>query len=115
MLIFEVENPQAVDSAKLMALSQFLSGRAGDTNAKKQISTQAFIEMAQSLGVQVTPDTIADIIAKPPLSNVLEPYDQNSDTIRFKGNEEPGEEPMDTAKAQDVVNQNAKSALNRRT
>lgn len=115
MLIFEVENPQAVDSAKLMALSQFLTGRADDTNAKKEISTQAFIQMAQNLGVQVTPDTVADIIAKPPLSNVLQPYDQNSGTIRFKGNEEPGEEPMDTEKAQQVVNQNAKSALNRRT
>ena len=66
MLIFEVEE-KGIDSGKLMALSQFLAGRAGDTNAKKQISTSAFIELAQSLGVNVTVDTLGDLIAKEPL------------------------------------------------
>ena len=115
MLIFEVENSGEVDSAKLMALTTFLSGRAGDTNAKKQISTQAFVQMAQSLGVNVTPDTIGDLIAKPPLSNVLQPYDPNSGKVSFKGNEEPGPQPMDTDQAEKVVNSNAKSALKRRS
>jgi hypothetical protein len=113
MLIFEVENTGAVDSGKLMALSQFLSGRADDTDGKKQISTQAFIEIAQSLGVNVTADTIGDLIAKPPLSNTLQPYEPNSGVIRFKGNEEPGEEPMDTAQAEKVVDSNAKAAMKR--
>lgn len=115
MLIFEVENTGANDAGKLMALATFLSGRAGDTNAQKQISTQAFIQMAKSLGVNVTPDNIGDMIAKPPLSNVLQPYDPNSGKISFKGNEEPGEEPMDTAQAQKVVDSNAKSAMKRRS
>lgn len=114
MLIFEVENTEAVDSAKLMALSQFLSGRADDTNGKKQISTKAFIELAQSLGVNVTADSIGDLIAKEPLSNILQPYEPNSGVVRFKGNDEPGEEPMDTAQAEKVVNSNAKAAMNKR-
>ena len=114
MLIFEVENTEAVDSAKLMALSQFLSGRANDTDGKKQISTKAFIELAQSLGVNVTADSIGDLIAKEPLSNVLQPYEPNSGVVRFKGNDEPGEEPMDTAQAEKVVNSNAKAAMNKR-
>jgi hypothetical protein len=113
MLIFEVENPQAVDAGKLMALTQFLSGRAGDTNAKKQISTQAFVDLANSLGVVVTADTLGDLIAKPPLSNILQPYDPNSGKVNFKGNEEPGEQPMDTDKAEATVNKNAKSAMKR--
>lgn len=96
-----------------MALTTFLAGRAGDTNGKKQISTQAFVQMAQSLGVNVTADTIGDLIAQPPLSNVLQPYDPNSGKVSFKGNEEPGEQPMDTAKAEQVVNSNAKSAMKR--
>ena len=114
MLIFEVENTEAVDSAKLMALSQFLSGRADDTDGKKQISTKAFIELAQSLGVNVTADSIGDLIAKEPLSNILQPYEPNSGVVRFKGNDEPGEEPMDTAQAEKVVNSNAKAAMNKR-
>ena len=114
MLIFEVENKEAADSGKLLALSQFLSGRAADTDAKKQISTNAFIELAQSLGVNVTADTIGDLIAKEPLSNVLQPYDPNSGVVRFKGNDEPGPEQMDTAKAEKVVNSNAKAAMKKR-
>ena len=113
MLIFEVEE-KGIDSGKLMALSQFLAGRAGDTNAKKQISTSAFIELAQSLGVNVTVDTLGDLIAKEPLSNVLLPYEPNSNVVKFKGNDEPSNQIMDTDKAEQVVNSNAKQAMKRR-
>ena len=116
MLIFEVENsaPQD-DSGKLMALTQFLSGRAGDTNSKKQISTKAFIDLAQGLGVNVTADTLGDLIAKEPLSNVLLPYEPNSNVVKFKGNDEPPNTQMDTAQAEKVVDSNAKAAMKRRS
>jgi len=115
MLIFEVENsaPQD-DSGKLMALTQFLSGRAGDTNSKKQISTKAFIDLAQGLGVNVTADTLGDLIAREPLSNVLLPYEPNSNVVKFKGNDEPSTTQMDTAQAEKVVDSNAKAAMKRR-
>ena len=115
MLIFEVENKEGVDSGKLMALSQFLSGRASDTNAKKQISTQSFIQLAQSLGVNVTPDTLGDVIAKPPLSNILEPYDPNSNVVSFKGNDQPEDTAMSPDQAQATVDSNAKAAMKRRS
>jgi hypothetical protein len=115
MLIFEVESKEAVDSGKLMALSQFLSGRASDTNAKKQISTQSFVQLAQSLGVNVTADTLGDVIAKPPLSNILQPYDPNSNVVSFKGNEAAPDTAMDPNQAQQVVDQNAKAAMKRRS
>lgn len=114
MLIFEVEQPADVDSGKLLALSQFLLGRAGDTDAKKQISTKAFINLAQSLGVNVTTDTLGDLIAKEPLSNILAPFEPNSGVVRFKGNEEPSDASMDTAQAEKVVDSNAKAAMKRR-
>jgi hypothetical protein len=115
MLIFEVENPETVDSGKLMALTQFLAGRAGDTDSKKQISTQAFIDLAQSLGVNVTADTLGDLIAKDPLSNVLLPYEPNSNVVKFKGNDEPSDVQMDTDQAAKVVDSNAKAAMKRRS
>lgn len=114
MLIFEVEDTGAIDSKKLMALTQFLAGRADDTGAKKQISTVAFIDLARSLGVNVTADTLGELIAKEPLSNVLQPYQPNSDVISFKGNEDATDTSMDTDQAEQVVNQNAKAAMNRR-
>jgi hypothetical protein len=115
MLIFEVENSKAIDSGKLMALTQFLAGRADDTNSKKQISTSAFIELAQSLGINVTTDTLGDLIAKEPLSNVLLPYEPNSNVIKFKGNTDVTDTSMNTAQAEKVVSSNAKAAMNRRT
>ena len=110
MLIFEVEDPNV---QKLMALSQFLSGRSDDESAEKQISQQAFIDLAKSLGVNVTPENLGDMIAKPPLSNVLEPLEPNSGVVRFKGDTE-ATTGMSVDQARAVVDSNAKSAMNRR-
>jgi len=110
MRIFEVADP---DAQKLMALSQFLSGRSEDENAKKQISRAAFIDLAKSLGVNVTEDNLGDLIARPPLSNVLEPLDPNSGVVRFKGDTE-ADTGMSVDQARAVVDSNAKAAMKRR-
>jgi len=102
------------DSGKLLALSTFLAGRADDTTAKKEISQSAFIDLAKSLGVNLTQDTLADTISQEPLSNVLEPFDPNSGVVRFKGNTET-DTGMSVDQAEAVVNSNAKSAMKRRT
>ena len=111
MLIFEVEDP---NGQKLMALSQFLSGRSDDESAEKQISQQAFIDLAKSLGVNVTPENLGDMIAKPPLSNVLEPLEPNSGLVRFKGDTE-ATTGMSVDQARAVVDSNAKAAMKRRS
>jgi hypothetical protein len=110
MRIFEVADP---NSQKLMALSQFLSGRSDDESAKKQISQQAFIDLAKSLGVNVTPENLGDLISQPPLSNILEPLEPNSGVVRFKGDTEAAT-GMSVDQARAVVDSNAKAALKRR-
>ena len=110
MKIFEVADP---DAKKLMALSQFLSGRAQDESAKKQISQDAFIEAAKSLGVNVTQENLGDIISREPLKNVLEPLEPNSGVVRFKGDTE-AETGMSVDQARAVVDSNAKAAMKRR-
>jgi len=111
MRIFEVADP---NGQKLMALSQFLSGRSEDESAEKQISQDAFIDLAKSLGVNVTPDNLGDLIARPPLSNVLEPLDPNSGVVRFKGDTEAST-GMSVDQARAVVDSNAKAAMKRRS
>ena len=111
MRIFEVADP---NGQKLMALSQFLSGRSEDESAQKQISQTAFIDLAKSLGVNVTPDNLGAMISRPPLSNVLEPLDPNSDIIRFKGDTEAAT-GMSVDQARAVVDSNAKAAMKRRS
>ena len=110
MRIFEVADP---NGQKLMALSQFLSGRSDDESAQKQISQTAFIDLAKSLGVNVTTQNLGDMIARPPLSNILEPLDPNSNIVSFKGDTETAT-GMSVDQARAVVDSNAKSAMKRR-
>jgi hypothetical protein len=110
MLIREVADP---NTQKLAALSQFLLGRSEDESASKQISQQAFIELAKSLGVNVNSTNLGDLISKEPLSNILEPLDPNSGIISFKGNTE-AQTGMSVDQARAVVDSNAKAAMKRR-
>ena len=110
MLIREFADP---DTQRLAALSQFLLGRSEDESAKKQISQTAFIDLAKSLGVNVTLETLGELISRDPLKNILEPLEPNSGVVRFKGNTE-AETGMSVDQARAVVDSNAKAALKRR-
>lgn len=110
MRIFEFADP---NSQKLMALSQFLSGRSDDESAKKQISQQAFIDLAKSLGVNVTTENLGELIGQPPLSNILAPLDPQSGVVSFKGDTE-ATTGMSVDQAHAVVDSNAKAAMKRR-
>ncbi len=111
MRIDEVEsNPSS--SNQLTGLADFLAGRAKDTNGPKQIDKATFIELASSLGIMIPKDQLANIISKPPLNNLFEPVDPNSDKLLFKGAEQP-DVGMPVNKAQDVVAAAAKKAMNK--
>jgi hypothetical protein len=110
MRIDEVTDPGA---QKLVALSQFLLGRSTDRASKKQIDQDAFVELANSMGVNITKDSLTELVAKPPLKNILEPIEPGSTVVRFKGNEEPLQGGMSVDQAEQVVNKNAKAAMRR--
>jgi hypothetical protein len=116
MLIREFANDDPVpDSAKLLALTKFLSNRANDESARKEISKSAFIEAANSLGINITPDTLGDLVSQEPLKNVLEPLEPNSNVVRFKGNTDTeATTGMSVDQARAVVDSNAKAAMKRR-
>jgi hypothetical protein len=110
MRIDEVENSSSLDPNKLMGLVNFLSGRADNENAQKQISTDAFISAAQSLGFPVNQRNIVSIVSTPPLDSVLEPLDPNNPgVIMYKG-ANTGATQMPVNKAQDIVAASAKQA-----
>jgi len=110
MRITEVTDP---NTRKLAALSQFLLGRSEDESARKQISQDAFIEAAKSLGVNVTKENLGDLISQEPLSNMLEPLEPNSGVVRFRGDTE-AQTGMSVDQARAVVDSNAKAAMKRR-
>ena len=114
MLIREFALDSSVKSNdKLLALATFLKDRAKDENASAQISQDAFIKAAESLDINLTKESLADMIAKEPLKNVLEPLEPNSGVVRFKGNTE-AETGMSVDQARAVVDANAKQAMKRR-
>ena len=110
MRIDEVESANSLDPNKLMGLVNFLSGRAENENAQKQISTDAFISAAQSLGFPVNQRNVISVVSTPPLDSVLEPIDpSNPGVIMYKG-ANTGATQMPVNKAQDIVAASAKSA-----
>jgi hypothetical protein len=114
MKIFEVAGSSSTPSPdQLLGLVQFLAGRADDTSAPKQISVDAFINLAQSLDINVNRNNVEEIVGQPPLSSVLEPFEPNTNQIVFKGAEQTGPTQMPVNKAQDIVAAAAKSAMKR--
>jgi len=115
MKITEVANDGPPDQAQLMGLVSFLAGRARDQAAKKQISLDAFVDLAKTLGISVTRADLPALVNLPPLSNVLEPVEPGATTINFKTAGEESADPaeMPVNKAQDIVASAAKSAMKR--
>ena len=111
MKIFEVDAGLAPtpDPEQLSGLVQFLNGRANNTNAKKEISQDAFIKLANDLDINLTAQNLADVVSQEPLSNLLEPMDPNTGVLVFK---DAGEldVAMPVNRAQDIVAAAAKSA-----
>ena len=113
MKIFEIDSSMGMapvpDTAQLSGLVQFLNGRANDTNARKEISQDAFIKLANDLDINITPQNLADVVSQEPLSNLLEPMDPNTGVLMFKGAGQP-DVAMPVDRAQDIVAAAAKSA-----
>jgi hypothetical protein len=111
MKIFEVDAGLAPtpDPEQLSGLVQFLNGRANNTNAKKEISQDAFIKLANDLDINLTAQNLADVVSQEPLSNLLEPVDPNTGVLVFK---DAGklDVAMPVNRAQDIVAAAAKSA-----
>lgn len=114
MLIREVDSGLTPRPNTLLGLVDFLSGRAQDSSAQKEISQDAFIRLAQSLGITLTKQNLASIVGQPPLSNVLEPLDPDTDNpIKFKVPGQSEKVDMPVNRAQDIVAAAAKSAMGR--
>jgi len=102
------------DTEKLLGLIDFLAGRAEDTNSRREISQDALISLAQSLGINLTRLNLPELTTQQPLSRVLEPLTPNSDDpVIYKGGASEVT-AMPVNRAQDIVAQAAKSALKRR-
>jgi hypothetical protein len=98
------------DAQKLLALSQFLISRARDTNSQKKISVSAFINLAQNMGISLTPDTLTMMSQQAPLNSVIQTVTPTE--ILFRGAEqEQVSATMTVDQAQKTVDSMAKRAI----
>ena len=109
MRITEVEADNTAD--RLMALARFAAGRAEDTSAKMQMPVAAFIQRAQSMGIDIDPDTLQSLVSRPPLNGIFNPMAPDAVELTFKGGDKPGPVKMPVNQAQDIVANAAQSAL----
>jgi hypothetical protein len=109
MRINEVEADDTAD--RLMALARFAAGRAEDTSAKMQMPVQAFINRAQSMGIDINAETLQTLVGQPPLNGIFNPMSPDATELTFKGGEETGPVQMPVNQAQDIVANAAQSAL----
>jgi hypothetical protein len=100
------------DTAKLAALSQFLLGRADDTDAKKTISVKSFLQLAANQGISLTQQRLQELSQQPPLSNIIAAVEDDTGNVVFKGGDTEKPE-MTVDKAQDTVDKLAKRAASR--
>jgi len=98
------------DAQKLLALSQFLISRAQDTDSQKKISVSAFVNLAQNMGISLTPDTLTTMSQQAPLNSVIQTVTPTE--ILFRGAEqEQVTDTMTVDQAQKTVDSMAKRAI----
>lgn len=96
--------------AKLTALAQFVSERSKETNAEIGISIDAFVELAQDMGVSMSRDELYDLVKQPPLNNLIK--DISDGKVIFQGQNSDQAEEMPTDQAEKIVSKMAKRASN---
>lgn len=72
-----------VEVPRLIALAQFLIGRAEDTGAEKKISTEAFLNIAHDMGIGITKDNLVNLASEGKLGEVI--VNVTPQEVIFKG------------------------------
>ena len=75
----------ADDNQRLSALIQFLIGRSQDSDSPKKISTTAFLQLAQNMGIPMTQPKLLQVSQQPPLSVLIDTV--TPEEIMFRGSE----------------------------
>jgi len=96
-------------NVEIVALAQYIIDKNESDGVKGKVSTQAFLRMAQNLGIHLSLTQLQAMAQQPPLSNMI--ADINDNDIKFDlGLKNP---TMSKDKARNTVNSMAKRAMKR--
>jgi hypothetical protein len=99
------------EEEKLTALSQFLIGRADDEDSASTLSVDAFVAIADRMGMSLDYDSLSDMVERGALSNVVK--DMDKEKLTFSSEKEITDKGMSVDKARNTVNNMAKRAMNK--
>ncbi len=105
MIICEIDGSITTD--EVAALAVFLLGRADDEDSQKQISVDAFLKMANDMGIALTKNQLITMSDQPPLKNIISNIED--DIVIFKGGA-TSQPDMTVDKARETVKKMAKRA-----
>jgi len=98
---------------QLAALGQFLIGRANDKNATSKLSVEAFISIAEKMGIPLDADSLQDMVMQGELENVI--TNMNNKEITFNSEKQVQDNPdLSMDKARNTVNNMAQRAMRKR-
>ena len=99
---------------KLAALGQFLIGRANDQNATSKLSVEAFISIAEKMGIPLDVESLQDMVMQGELENIITNMDNKE--ISFKSEKQVQDNPdLSIDKARNTVNNMAQRAMRKRS
>ena len=98
---------------QLVALGQFLIGRANDKNVASKLSVDAFLNISNKMGIPLDVDVLTDMVQTGELQNIVDSMSANE--IKFKSAKTVDADPtLSIDRARNVVNNMAKRAMRSR-
>jgi hypothetical protein len=108
MRLWEFAN---TESQKLYALSEFLLGRAEDSDSEKTIGIKDFLSLAKGMGLNINPSMLRDLATQPPLNSIIVNVTGDEVVFAGAGKDTKVSDQMTVTQAQDVVAKMANRAL----
>lgn len=101
-----ITEDDAANEEQIAAISQLIADRTEDADSESKISTEAFIQMCNQMGLPMSQESLMDLAEKGSLGSVIK--DVNMEEVVFKGQSEIDPTDMTVDKAKDVVGAMAK-------
>lgn len=102
-----VEDDSVVHDEQLAAIGQLIVDRAAGAETESRMSTQAFVHIANKMGLSLTPETLMDLAQSGDLSNIIK--DVNAEEVVFHGSQDVDiNANMTVDKARETVKKMAK-------
>jgi hypothetical protein len=108
MFLFELDSP-ASDTVRLVAVTNQLKDSINKGQAKPDWTEEEFLSYLNKYGLNLSVDSLRDMIKKPPLNNVISNIQAGN--VVFVGQETGVESNPDQQQSQQVVKQMAQSAM----